>query len=98
MSFANGKPVHVPSPSVPGGDQGADDLSVSLGHQEGSRRIGNEELDIVEVVRGACMLTSRLRPKIQYGRYIGRSASTHGDSLAGQVRSISSLAPPEIVG
>lgn len=61
-AFANGEPVHVPSPPIPARDQSADDLSVMLGNQEGSRGIGDQALDVIQAVYRACVLAPLLGP------------------------------------
>lgn len=91
MAIANGEPIHVASPSVPRSDQGADDLPIPLGDQEGGRRVGDQALNIIEAVGRARMFAPSLCPQIQHGRHIGLSASTYGDFLASQVRSLHSL-------
>jgi hypothetical protein len=91
MPIANGKPIHVASPAVPGGDQGAEDLPVPFGDQENGRGPRDQALDVIESVGRTCMLASSMRPQVQYRRHIGLSASTYGDSPVGQVRSIRSL-------
>jgi hypothetical protein len=89
MLVTNCKPVHVPSPPVPGGDQSADDLAVLLGHQEGGRRLWTDELhDIIEAIGSTRMLAPSLRPQLQDGRHLALEASTYVESLAGQARSI----------
>lgn len=88
MSIADGEPIHVPSPPVPGGDQGADDLPVSLGYEESSRGFINQSLDFIKPIRRTCVLTAALCPQIQYRRQVRLSAAAYGDFLAGQVRSI----------
>lgn len=62
MSITNSKPVHVPSPPVPGSYQGADYLPIPLGYQEGSRRLGDQALDVIEAVGRARMVASSLLP------------------------------------
>lgn len=89
MFVTNCKPVHVPSPPVPGGDQSADDFAVLLGHQEGRRRLGSDELhDIIEAIGRARMLAPGLRPQLQDGRHLALETSTYVEFLAGQARSI----------
>lgn len=62
MALADGEPVQVPPPTVPGGDQGADDLPAALGTQEGGRGISNQVFDVVEAVGRSCVPTPRLGP------------------------------------
>ena len=62
MPIANSKPVHVPSPPIPAGNQSADDLPVALGDQKGGRGAGDQALDVIWAVRRACVLTPRLSP------------------------------------
>lgn len=76
MPIADGEPIHVPSPPIPGGDQGPDYLPVPLGHQEGSRGIGDQTLDVIEAVGRARVLASSLRPQVQHSRHVGLPAST----------------------
>src|SRR5689334_3682513 len=42
VRLENREPVHIPSPAVPRGDEGAHDLSVALGEQQGISRVLNE--------------------------------------------------------
>jgi len=62
MPITHSKAVHVPSPPVPGSNQGADYLPIPLGYQEGSRGLGDQALDVIEAVGCAGMATSSLRP------------------------------------
>jgi len=62
MSITDGKPVHVPSPPVPGGNQGTDYLPVSLGYQEGSGGLRDQALDVIEAVGRAGVVAPSLRP------------------------------------
>jgi hypothetical protein len=62
VPFADGEPVHVPSPPVPTGNQSTDDLTVALGNQKGGRGICNQALDVIEAVGGGCVLAPRLGP------------------------------------
>lgn len=62
MTFPNSKPVHVPSPPVPAGDQSTDDLPVVLGHQKGGRGISDQALNVVEPVSRRGVLTPRFSP------------------------------------
>jgi hypothetical protein len=47
MPFANGEPIHVPSPPVPAGNQSTDNLSAALGDQQGGRGAGDQALDVI---------------------------------------------------
>lgn len=85
MPFVNGKPVHVPSPPIPPGDQGTDNLIAALSNQEGRRRISNQALDVVQMVRPRCVLAPRPSPKLQNRSRVLEPASTYGDSLTSQV-------------
>lgn len=62
MPFANGEPIHVPSPPVPAGNQSTDNLTTALGDQKGGRGAGDQALDVIQAVRGTCVLTPRLSP------------------------------------
>ncbi|HKB50097.1 MAG TPA: hypothetical protein VKC63_01550 [Solirubrobacterales bacterium] len=62
MPFANGEPIHVPSPPIPTGNQSTDNLTTALGDQKGGWGAGDQALDIIETVRRACVLTSCLSP------------------------------------
>lgn len=62
MPLANGEPIHVPSPPIPAGNQSTDDLTTTLGDQEGGRRAGDQGLDVSQAVRRTCVLTPRLSP------------------------------------
>jgi hypothetical protein len=62
ISVADGESVHVPSPAIPSGNQGADYLPVPLSDQEGSGRLGDQALDVIEAVGRARVLTASLRP------------------------------------
>ncbi len=88
ISIADGEPVHVPSPPVPCGDQGADDLPISLGNKESGRGVIDQSLDVIKTIRRTCMLAAGLCPQVQYRQQVGPSAAAHDDFLAGQVRSI----------
>jgi hypothetical protein len=90
MPIADGESIQVPSPPVPGGDQGADDLPVSLGYEESGRGFIDQSLDVIKTIRCTCMLAAGLCPQVQYRWQVGPSAAAYGDFLAGQVRSITS--------
>jgi hypothetical protein len=62
VPFANSEPIHVPSPPIPACNQSADDLTTALGDQKGSRGVGDQALDVIQVVRRTCMLAPRLSP------------------------------------
>jgi hypothetical protein len=62
MPLTHSQPIHVPSPSVPCGDQGADDLPVSLGYQESGGRIRDETLNVFQATDSAGVFTSSLLP------------------------------------
>lgn len=47
MPFANGEPIHVPSPAIPAGNQSTDNLTAALGDQKGGGGIPNQALDII---------------------------------------------------
>lgn len=88
MPLANGEPVHVPAPSIPGGNQGTDELVVALGDQKGGRGVGDQALDVVQTVRRARVLASGLRPKPQDGPCILPSAAPYGEPLVDQAASM----------
>jgi hypothetical protein len=50
MSFANSKSVHISSPPIPSGNQGADDFVVALGNQKRGRGIASQAFNVIEVV------------------------------------------------
>lgn len=62
MPFANGEPIHVPSPPVPTGNQDTDNLTTALGNQKRGRGAGDQALDVIQAVGPACVLTPRLGP------------------------------------
>lgn len=47
MPFANGEPIHAPSPPIPAGNQSTDDLTTALGDQKGGRGVGDQALDVI---------------------------------------------------
>jgi hypothetical protein len=88
MASGHGEPVHVPAPSIPGRDQGADDLTVTLGHQKSGRRIFDQTLNVIQAIGGTRVLAPLLLPQVQDRLRIRISAATYGDSFAGQVGSV----------
>jgi len=62
MPFANGEPIHVPSPPIPAGNQSTDDLTPALGDQKGGRGAGDQALDVIQAIRRTCVLTPLLSP------------------------------------
>jgi len=64
MPFVNSEPVHVPSPPVPTGNQGTNNLIAALGDQKGGRGICDQALDIVEMVCRGRVRAPLLRPKL----------------------------------
>lgn len=85
---ADGEPVHVPAPSVPGGDQGADDLPLSLGHEENGGRLRCQTLDVVDAVGRARVPAAGVCPQLQDGRRLGLPAPPHLEAPASQARSL----------
>ena len=61
---ANGQPIHVPSPPIPGSNQSANDLGVSLGNQESSWGVDYQPPHILQAVNRRCMHAPRLRPQL----------------------------------
>lgn len=47
MPFANGEPIHVPSPPIPAGNQSTDDLIAALSDQKGGWVVGDQALDVI---------------------------------------------------
>jgi hypothetical protein len=88
LPIADGEPIHIPSPPVPGCDQRTDDLPVPFGNQEGSRGFGNQALDVIEAVGRACVLAASLCPQVQYCWYVVPSATAYVDFRPSQARSI----------
>jgi hypothetical protein len=84
-SFANSEPVHIPSPPVPTGDQGTDDLATRLSNQKAGGGISNQAFDIIQAVGRTRVLTPRLSPKPQDRSRVLTPTSTYRDSLASQV-------------
>lgn len=84
----DGESIHVPSPSVPGGDQRPDDLPVLLGDQQGGGGVVDEALDVFDPVGRARMPAPGPGPEAQYGRHIRPPAPPYGDSFAAQAPSI----------
>jgi hypothetical protein len=84
VSFVNGESIHVASPPVPAGNQGPDNLIAALGNQKGRGGIRDQAFDVGEMVCPGCVLTSRLRPKLQDGLRVLEPASTYGEPLASQ--------------
>lgn len=62
-ALVNDEPVHVPPPSIPAGNQGADDLAAALSDQKGGRGISDQALDVIEAIGSACVLAPRLGPQ-----------------------------------
>jgi hypothetical protein len=62
MPFANGEPVHVPSPAVPAGNQRTDDLTAALSNQKGRRGISDQALDILQAIGRGSVPSPRLSP------------------------------------
>lgn len=87
-SVANSEPVHIPSPAVPTGDQGTDDLAIALGNQKGGGGISNQAFDIIQAIGRTRVLTPRLSPKPQDRSRVLTLAPTYRDSLASQVPSM----------
>jgi hypothetical protein len=90
LPLAHSEPVHVPSPPIPAGNQGADYLIAAHGNQKGSRGCIDQALDVSEAVGSARVLTSLLSPKLQDRPRLLAAASTYRDLLAAQGGSIAS--------
>ena len=89
MSLAHGKPIHIPPPPVPGRDQRTDDFPVLFSHQERSRRIAKQALDVLRPVRRCSRAALRASAhNAQYRRHVGPSAVANVEFPAGQVWSI----------
>lgn len=89
MPSADGEPVQVPPPPIPAGNQGANNLAVALGDQEGSWRVeGDQALDVIQAVRRACVLAPRLGPELQDRLCVLAPTPTYRDSLASQTGSM----------
>jgi hypothetical protein len=64
MPLANSEPIHVPSPTIPTGNQSTDNFIAVLSDQKGRRRISNQTLDVIQAIGRSCVLTPRLSPKL----------------------------------
>lgn len=88
VTLSNGEAVHVSSPSIPGGDQGAGDLVAALGDEEGGRGILDQAFDVIQAVRRAGVIAARLGPELEDCLRVLMPAPAYRDSLAGQVGSM----------
>lgn len=64
---AHGKPIQVPSPAIPAGDQRAGDLTAVLRDQERMWSLLDQAPEIAWPVRRGRVLAARPSPQLEYG-------------------------------
>ena len=79
MLDANRQPVHVPSPTVPCGDQRTHDHTAGIGNEQAPRRLSEQPLQILESVGGARPLAASFSPQLKDGRRVLRTARAHDE-------------------
>src|SRR5271155_5122089 len=92
MSEVNSQSIHVPPPTIPCGDQRAQDHTVAVGNEQAPRRPREQPLHIVKSVSGGCVLAPSMLPQLEDGRCLLKRAWTHDEITVGQAETIAARA------
>ena len=70
MLLIHGEAIEVSPPAVPGRDQGADDLTLSLSHHQRTGGFGDQTLEMLDAIRRARVAAALALPEGQHRREI----------------------------